>query len=66
MEVITMVVVFVEGVAIDRSDKTLVLLRQAQNPVFLPIWIGAAEAMSIQIELENKQSEKLGRLNKRK
>lgn len=50
-----MIEMVVEGIAIDQSNKTLVLLRDQERKVYLPIWIGPAEAMSIQMELENKQ-----------
>lgn len=50
-----MIEMMVEGIAIDQQNKTLVLLRDRDKTVYLPIWIGPAEAMSIQMELENKQ-----------
>ncbi|RYX80431.1 bifunctional nuclease family protein [bacterium] len=45
----------VEGIGIDPSNNPLVLLRDAERKVFVPIWIGPAEAVSIQMEL-NAQS----------
>ncbi len=50
-----MIEVCVEGIAIDQQNKTLVLLRDMEKTLYLPIWIGPAEAMSIQMELEHKQ-----------
>ena len=50
-----MIEMMVEGIAIDQANKTLVLLRDREKTIYLPIWIGPAEAMSIQMELENKQ-----------
>lgn len=41
----------VEGIGIDPSNNPLVLLRDAERKVFVPIWIGPAEAVSIQMEL---------------
>ena len=42
----------VEGIGIDPSNNPLVLLRDAERKVFVPIWIGPAEARAIQIEIE--------------
>ena len=50
-----MIEMCVEGIAIDQQNKTLVLLRDLERTLYLPIWIGPAEAMSIQMELENRQ-----------
>lgn len=45
----------VEGIGIDESKNTLVLLRDGQKRRFLPIWIGPAEAVSIAMELEQRE-----------
>ena len=50
-----MVEMTVEGIGIDESKNTLVLLRDAHNRRFLPIWIGPAEAVSIAMELEHRE-----------
>lgn len=44
----------VEGIGIDPSNNPLVLLRDAERKVFVPIWIGPAEAVSIQMELNSQ------------
>lgn len=51
----TMIEMTVEGIGIDPSNNPLVLLRDAERKVFVPIWIGPAEAVSIQMELDDKQ-----------
>jgi len=48
----------VEGIGIDPSNNPLVLLRDAERKVFVPIWIGPAEAVSIQMELDAKQPQR--------
>lgn len=48
----------VEGIGIDPSNNPLVLLRDADRKVFVPIWIGPAEAVSIQMELDGKQPQR--------
>jgi uncharacterized protein len=50
-----MIEMTVEGIGIDPSNNPLVLLRDAERKVFVPIWIGPAEAVSIQMELDAKQ-----------
>jgi bifunctional DNase/RNase len=50
-----MVEMIVEGIGIDESKNTLVLLRDTQKNRFLPIWIGPAEAISIAMELEHRE-----------
>ncbi len=50
----TMIEMTVEGIGIDPSNNPLVLLRDAERKVFVPIWIGPAEAVSIQMELDEK------------
>ena len=50
-----MIEMIVEGIGIDPSNNPLVLLRDKERKTFVPIWIGPAEAMSIQMELDNKQ-----------
>jgi bifunctional DNase/RNase len=51
-----MIKMTVEGIGIDPQNNTLVLLRDEEHKVFVPIYIGAAEAMSIQMELDNHPS----------
>jgi len=53
MEMIEMVV---EGIGIDPQSQPLVLLRDEDRKTFVPIWIGPAEAVSIQMELDKKPS----------
>jgi len=50
-----MIKMTVEGIGIDPQNQTLVLLRDDDHKVFVPIYIGPAEAMSIQMELDNRQ-----------
>ena len=50
----TMIEMTVEGIGIDPSNNPLVLLRDSERKVFVPIWIGPAEAVSIQMELNEK------------
>ena len=50
-----MIKMTVEGIGIDPQNQTLVLLRDEEHKVFVPIYIGPAEAMSIQMELDNRQ-----------
>ena len=45
----------VEGVGLDHFGQTVVVLRDGRGVKLLPIWIGAAEARSIQMELEKAQ-----------
>lgn len=45
----------VEGIGIDPQNNPLVLLRDENNQTYVPIWIGAAEAVSIQMELDGRQ-----------
>ena len=49
-----MIEMTVEGIGIDPSNNPLVLLRDEERKVFVPIWIGPAEAVSIQMELDAK------------
>lgn len=53
-----MIEMTVEGIGIDPSNNPLVLLRDAERRVFVPIWIGHAEAVSIQMELDEKQPQR--------
>jgi bifunctional DNase/RNase len=46
----------VEGIGIDPQNNPLVLLRDQERSVFIPIWIGLSEAVSIQMELDERQS----------
>lgn len=50
-----MVRMTVEGVGFDHSRQTVVVLKDWEGKKVLPIWIGPAEARSIQIELEGAQ-----------
>ncbi len=54
----TMIEMTVEGIGIDPSNNPLVLLRDAERKTFVPIWIGIAEASSIQMELDEKQPQR--------
>ena len=42
----------VEGVGFDHQKQTVVVLKDWENKKLLPIWIGAAEARSIALQLE--------------
>ncbi|HEX8464521.1 MAG TPA: bifunctional nuclease family protein [Abditibacterium sp.] len=53
-----MIEMTVEGIGIDPSNNPLVLLRDAERKTFVPIWIGPAEAVSIQMELDAKQPQR--------
>ena len=44
----------VEGIGIDGHNNPLVLLRDNARTRFIPIWIGAAEAMGIQMGLDER------------
>jgi bifunctional DNase/RNase len=44
----------VEGIGIDRENNPLVLLRDHERKRIVPIWIGPAEAVSIQMELDSR------------
>lgn len=44
----------VEGIGIDGHNNPLVLLRDNARTRFIPIWIGAAEAMGIQMGLDGR------------
>lgn len=44
----------VEGIGIDGHNNPLVLLRDSARTRFIPIWIGAAEAMGIQMGLDER------------
>ncbi len=45
----------VEGIGIDQQNNPLVLLCDEEHRTFVPIWIGPAEAMAIQWELDSQQ-----------
>jgi bifunctional DNase/RNase len=51
-----MIEMYVEGIGIDGHDNPLVLLRDHARTRFVPIWIGAAEAMGIQMSLDERAS----------
>ncbi|MBV9470571.1 MAG: bifunctional nuclease family protein [Abitibacteriaceae bacterium] len=53
-----MIEMVVEGIGIDPHNQPLVLLRDTDRKTFVPIWIGPAEAVSIQMELDNRQSQR--------
>ena len=42
----------VEGICIDPQNNPLILLRDEPNTTYVAIWVGAAEAVSIQSELD--------------
>jgi len=49
-----MIEMYVEGIGIDGHNNPLVLLRDNARTRFIPIWIGAAEAMGIQMGLDER------------
>jgi bifunctional DNase/RNase len=49
-----MIEMTVEAIGIDPQSQPLVLLRDEERKTFVPIWIGPAEAVSIQMELDKK------------
>jgi bifunctional DNase/RNase len=49
-----MIEMTVEGIGIDPHNNPLVLLRDSERKIFVPIWIGPAEAVSIQMELDDR------------
>ncbi len=51
-----MVRMTIEGVGFDQMRQTVVVLKDWEDKKLLPIWIGPAEARSIQVELEGGQS----------
>ena len=51
-----MVRMTIEGVGFDQMRQTVVVLKDWEGKKLLPIWIGPAEARSIQVELEGTQS----------
>jgi uncharacterized protein len=53
-----MIEMTVEGIGIDPHNNPLVLLRDAERKMFVPIWIGPAEAISIQWELDHRQPQR--------
>jgi hypothetical protein len=53
-----MIEMTVEGIGIDPQNQPLVLLRDEDRKTFVPIWIGPAEAVSIQMELDNRQPQR--------
>lgn len=46
----------VEGIGIDQQNNPLVLLRDETRRTFIPIWIGLSEAVSIQMQLDDRPS----------
>lgn len=53
-----MIEMTVEGIGLDPQNQPLVLLRDEDRKTFVPIWIGPAEAISIQMELDNRQPQR--------
>jgi hypothetical protein len=53
-----MIEMVVEGIGLDQNNRPLVLLRDVTKRLFVPIWIGPAEAYSIQMELESRQPQR--------
>ncbi len=53
-----MVEMKVEGIGIDPQNNPLVLLRDDSRSTFVPIWIGLSEAVSIQMELDQRTSQR--------
>ena len=51
-----MIEMTVEGIGIDPQNNPLILLRDSSRHIFIPIWIGLSEAVSIQMELDDRQS----------
>src|SRR5690606_33571765 len=54
----TMIEMKVEGIGIDPQNNPLVLLRDDSRSIFVPIWIGLSEAVSIQMELDQRQAQR--------
>ena len=48
----------VEGIGIDPQNNPLILLRDEARSTFIPIWIGLSEAVSIQMELDQRTSQR--------
>lgn len=53
-----MVEMQVEGIGIDGHNNPLVLLRDSARTRFIPIWIGTAEALAIQMGLDERASQR--------
>ena len=51
-----MVLLQVEGLALDQENSPVVLLREAAGKRAVPIWIGHSEAYAISLELEGKKA----------
>lgn len=54
----TMIEMVVEGIGIDPQNNPLVLLRDESRSTFVPIWIGLSEAVAIQMELDQRASQR--------
>jgi bifunctional DNase/RNase len=54
----TMIEMVVEGIGIDPQNNPLVLLRDETRSTFVPIWIGLSEAVAIQMELDQRASQR--------
>jgi bifunctional DNase/RNase len=53
-----MIEMVVEGIGIDPQNNPLVLLRDETRSTFVPIWIGLSEAVAIQMELDQRASQR--------
>ena len=53
-----MIEMYVEGIGIDGHNNPLVLLRDGARTRFIPIWIGAAEAMGIQMGIDGRSPQR--------
>ena len=53
-----MIEMVVEGIGIDPQNNPLVLLRDESRSTFVPIWIGLSEAVAIQMELDQRASQR--------
>lgn len=51
-----MVLLQVEGLALDQDNSPVVLLRETSGKRAVPIWIGHSEAYAISLELEGKKA----------
>lgn len=53
-----MIEMVVEGIGIDPQNNPLVLLRDDSRNTYVPIWIGLSEAVAIQMELDQRTSQR--------
>lgn len=54
----SMIEMKVEGIGIDPQNNPLVLLRDEERSLFIPIWVGISEAVSIQMQLDDRASQR--------